>query len=235
MPLILKKRNEKLTEQMDQPDCDLELLFNTYRQFSTINRLISGWQLIYRKFIRTVISDRDQTYSILDIGCGGGDIIRLLDKLTKKEGFTVNFTGIDPDERAVQYLAEKEWPANITFLQTTSSELAQKKREFDIVISNHLMHHLIEAELAALCEDAEKLASKRVLFNDIERSDIGYASFRTFAPLIFRNSFIVEDGLTSVKRSFRKQELRQLLPAEWQVHRQFPFRLLAVFDHPADE
>lgn len=233
MPLFLKNRNEELTEKMDLAGCDQELLFNTYQQFSTVNRLISGWQQVYKKLIRPVFSNKNQGYSILDIGCGGGDIIKLLDKITKTDGFTVNFTGIDTDERAIQFLTQKTWPANIRFLQNDSSELAQRNDEFDLVISNHLVHHLTESELITLCEDTEKLTSRRIIFNDIERSDFGYASFKTLAPLIFHNSFIVEDGLTSIKRSYRKEELQNILPLGWQVKRLFPFRLLAFFDPPS--
>lgn len=230
MPLFLKQRNEQLIEKMDRPDCDKHLLINTYQQFTTINRLISGWQRVYKKHIRPVFNDRSRKYSILDIGCGGGDIIKLLDRLIKKDGYEVSLTGIDPDVRAIQFLLKQKWPKNISFMQSASSHLVDENRSFDIVISNHLIHHLTNSELTGICSDAENLATKKVIFNDIERSDIGYGSFRIFASLIFHNSFIVEDGLTSIKRSFRKQELKKALPDDWQVHRQFPFRLLATHD-----
>lgn len=230
MPLFLNKRNEQLTELMDQPDCDKHLLFNTYQQFTTINKLLSGWQRIYKKFILPVLSDPSKKYSVLDIGCGGGDILELIDRLAKKDGFQISFTGIDPDARAIQFLSNQELPKNISFKQSTSSDMAARGQTFDIVISNHLVHHLTNSELATICSDAEKLATKRIIFNDIERSDLGYVSFKLGASLIFHNSFIVPDGLTSIKRSFRKPELQDALPLDWEVHRQFPFRLLATFD-----
>ncbi len=228
MPLFLKERKEHLTEKMDQPDCDSELLFNTYRQFTTINRLISGWQRIYKHHIRPVLQNQSKPYSLLDIGCGGGDIIKLLNRLAKKDGFDVQFTGIEPENRAVQFLSNQKWPENISFIEAFSSELVQENRSFDIVISNHLMHHQKKHELRMICEDAEKLANQKIVFSDIERSDIGYASFKIAATPLFRNSFIVEDGLTSIKRSFRKNELQQALPKGWTVQRKFPFRLLAI-------
>lgn len=230
MPLFLKKRKEHLAEKMDQPDCDNELLFNTYRQFTIINRLISGWQRIYKNHIRSVLQGQSKSYSLLDIGCGGGDITKLIDRLAKKDGIKIQITGIEPDERAIQFLSDQKWPSNISFRKASSNELIQENQLFDIVISNHLVHHLKQPELKMICEHAEKLSSKKVIFNDIERSDIGYASFKVAATPLFRNSFIVEDGLTSIKRSFRKDELQQALPNGWEVQRQFPFRLLAIYD-----
>lgn len=230
MPLFLKERQEHLTEKMDHPDCNQDLLFNTYRQFSTINRLISGWKQIYKNQIRPICSASSKNYSLLDIGCGGGDIIKLLDQLTKKDGFNIQITGIEPDKRAIQFLSDQKWPGNISFLQSTSADLVQEDRSFDIVISNHLMHHLKEPELNVICEDAEKLATRKIVFSDIERSDIGYVLFKAAATPFFRNSFIVEDGLTSIKRSFRKDELQQAVDKGWKVKRQFPFRLIAIYE-----
>ncbi|PWN05220.1 methyltransferase domain-containing protein [Rhodohalobacter mucosus] len=231
MPLFLSKRNPQLTEWMDRDDCDKQLLFNTYAQFSLINRLLSGWGTLYRRFIRPLIIEQEGTFTVLDIGCGGGDVIRYLHHLCIKDGFDVHFTGIEPDRRAIQFVGQESWTDNVTFLNAHSSDLVAEGKMFQLVISNHLMHHLPPSELRTLCADAEKLALKRVLFNDIERSDVGYVAFMTAAPILFRNSYIVKDGLISIRRSYRKQELESALPENWIINRKFPFRLIARYDH----
>lgn len=233
MPLILKNRNPHLIEWMDRDDCDKELLFNTYDQFDRINRLLSGWGGIYKSYIKPHLLksevNPDQPFTILDIGCGGGDIIRYLNNLCKKDGFHVHFTGIDPDTRALDYSNQTSQPDNVLFFSERSDELVKENRTFDIVISNHLIHHLTTSELAAICNDAATLAKIGVIFSDIERSDIGYLSFQTIAPLLFRSSYIVQDGLISIKKSYRKSELQSQLPEGWSVARKFPFRLLAIY------
>jgi 2-polyprenyl-3-methyl-5-hydroxy-6-metoxy-1,4-benzoquinol methylase len=228
MSIILKSRNPELVEWMDCPDCDRQLLFNTYRQFSKINQLLSGWDSIYRNRIRPLLLKSDGRANLLDIGCGGGDILRKLGQWCERDGFNISFTGIDPDVRSFEYLNSLEWPENFTFKQVESSKLVDENLSFDIVISNHLMHHLKSPELQAVCRDAVKLSSRLVIFSDIERSDIGYALFSAIAPLLFRNSYIVKDGLISIQRSFQKDELSEAVPGNWMVERQFPFRLLAI-------
>lgn len=234
MPLILKNRNPHLIEWMDRDDCDRELLFNTYDQFDRINKLLSGWDRIYNSYIKPHIqkseANPDQPFTILDIGCGGGDIIRYLNDLCTNDGFHVLFTGIDPDTRALDYSNQSSQPHNINFFSERSDELVNENRTFDIVISNHLMHHLSSGELTFICNDASSLAKIGVIFSDIERSDIGYLAFQTVAPLLFRNSYIVKDGLTSIKKSYRKSELQSQLPVGWTVLRKFPFRLLALYN-----
>lgn len=214
---------------MDRPDCDPYLLSNTYSQFARINRLLSGWDKIYRQTLRPLFKKTRKAYTVLDIGCGGGDIIRMLHSYCKKDGFDVSFTGIDPDRRACHFLSKSVPHPDIQFLSVTSGYLVNENHTYDVVISNHLMHHLKHEELKSLSSDAVQLARNLVIFSDIERSDVGYASFATIAPLLFRNSYIVKDGLISIRRSFRKNELHQILGTEWIVERQFPFRLKAIF------
>jgi 2-polyprenyl-3-methyl-5-hydroxy-6-metoxy-1,4-benzoquinol methylase len=230
MPLILSKRNENLVEWMDRPDCDGELLKNTYRQFKTINTILSGWRSIYKKNLRPVLKQIPGKASILDIGCGGGDIIRLLHDQCRKDRIEVEFTGIDPDSRSVEYLSTLDNPNSINYRAIHSEALVEEKAQFDIVISNHLVHHLNSSQLTAVCRDAEKLSRRLVIFSDIERSDIGYLLFSVTAPIIFSNSYIVPDGKISIRKSYRKQELRRVLPENWQVKRKVPFRLLAIYE-----
>lgn len=229
MPLFLSNREPQLREKMEEPDCELTTLRNTYEQFGTINKLLGGWDKIYQKWIRPVLLKESGSASILDIGCGGGDIIRALSKMTKKDEFEVSFTGIDPDLRAIDFSREYNLDPFSEYLACTSGELVEMQQNYSIVISNHLLHHLGDEDLKKVCNDAEQLCTKLVIFSDIERSDIGYGVFRTMAPILFKNSFIAEDGIISIRRSFRSDELQAKLPTGWKVHTQFPFRLLAIY------
>ena len=228
MPLFLSSRDTVSTEKMDDPDCDQGELENTYRQFQTINALISQWKKIYRKHIRPYLRNQSQA-QILDIGFGGGDIPIKLAQWANNDGFGLTITAIDPDKRAHAYAQQLDYPKNVNFLQCTTAELVESNRQFDFVISNHLLHHLSDKELPTILHDARQLSQHAVLFNDIRRSDIGYALFKLLAPPVFRSSFITHDGLTSIRRSYTFDELTQIVPRGWQVQKLFPFRLLLSY------
>lgn len=229
MPLILHKRQPDLVEKMDRENCDPALLANTYRQFSTINALLSKWRKIYLEEIRPLMQPGNE-YSLLDIGFGGGDVMLKIANWAKEDGLKLHITGVETDKRAVNFVRNLNLPESITFRHCSSTRLIKEKASFDFVISNHVLHHLETQSAQKLLREAKQLASKKVICTDIERSDIGYAMFATFAPLIFRNSFIVYDGLISIKRSFTQAELSEIIPNHWSVKRLFPFRLLLTYE-----
>lgn len=226
---FLTKRQPQLAEEMDREDCNPVLLHNTYRQFSVINGLLSQWKKVYKKELRPLMREQ-KTYSLLDIGFGGGDVTVKLSDWAKQDGFHLKITAIDIDLRALNF-AETEYPTkHISWEHASTADLVSKHRKFDFVISNHVLHHLQDDEVTLLLNEAKQLASRKVIFNDIERKWAGYVLFNLFSRLMFNNSFIIKDGLTSIKRSFTYNELQTLSPSSWKVKRIFPFRLLLIHD-----
>ena len=229
MPLFLRHRKPELKELMDDPNCDTEKLQNTYRQFERINKLLSKWDVIYKKEIRPVLKKQNGRASLLDIGFGGGDISIRLSELATKDGYSLEITSIEADLRPYEFIKSVETPSNIQFRHALSSDLVKENASFDFVISNHLLHHLNKKDFASICTEAKQLASKKVIFNDIKRSDIGYLLFTLFSKILFRNSFIANDGRISIKRSYTFKELSKIAPQGWKVVRLFPFRLNLIY------
>lgn len=242
---FLSSRRPDLVEWMDRPDCDPVRLRNTYRYFPVINRLISRWDAVYRRFIRPQLR-KGQRFTLLDVGSGGGDITRNIHAWAARDGFLLDVTGIDPDGRALEYArdgsgADREElpdrggrkdtePAGLRFLQTDTGQLRRDGRAFDFVVCNHVLHHLSDDAFAPFLDDLAVLSRRRVICSDIERSVIGYALFSVATWPLFPNSFIRADGLISIQKSYRPDELRAILPEGWRVIRQFPFRLLVLHD-----
>lgn len=221
-------------EEMDKPDCDLVLLNRTYAQFPWVNRVVSGWRELYLHRIRPVLP-RHRTARILDIGSGGGDIALALARWTQHDRIAAQIVGIDPDQRAFDFARrrqerEKFDTDRLEFRQSFSHELLVDAQPFDVVISNHLIHHLSRTELEGLWQDSSSLASHLVLHSDIRRSRNASVLFGLGTLPLVGTSLTRRDGLTSIRRSYTRTELAQLLPAGWRVETGRPFRNLVIFE-----
>lgn len=228
MTVFLRERAVDAVEEMDRPDCDPRKLNRSYGRFPVVNRAVSGWRGIYKDLLRPVLA-ASPSPSLLDIGCGGGDVVRWIEKRAAKDGLKVRITAIDPDERAFRFAVRARTSANIAFRQAFSSELLAEGQTFDVVISNHVLHHLRPDEFQGLLKDSERLCRRLVVHNDIERSPIAFCLFGAGAWMLGIGSYIWRDGLTSIRRSYTAPELRSVAPPGWTVERRNPFRNLLLF------
>lgn len=231
----LSVRRPETIEQMDSPDCDLATLHRTYAGFRAVNTMVAGWQLTYRTLIRPALADAAAgagaaPVTVLDIGAGGGDVARALLRRARRDGFTVQLTAVDPDARAHAWASGREPVPGLEILRATSGDLVREGRRFDVVLSNHLLHHLDPAQLDAVLADSETLATRRAVHSDIRRSPVGYALFSAGTFPFFRRSYIRPDGLASIRRSYTPEELAAVLRPGWRVESQAPWRNLAVWD-----
>ncbi|WP_216326238.1 class I SAM-dependent methyltransferase [Deinococcus aestuarii] len=226
----LTRRDPTLRERMDDPACDPGTLRRTYAQFGAVNALVAGWRQVYRRELRPHLPP-GRTLSLLDIGCGGGDVARGLADWARRDGRRLRVTAIDADERAIRYAVARPAHPDVTYRRALSGDLVREGQGFDFVISNHLLHHLTDPELGTLLRDSERLGRVRVVHSDLARHPLAYRAFSAGARL-FQGSFIREDGLLSIRRSHTVRELAALAPPGWQVRPLVPFRLLLTHAGP---
>lgn len=222
----LAHRDEHLVELMDDPDCDPVRLARTLRRFAIVNRLISGWGHVYAHHVRPALVAGGGRGRILDVGCGGGDVLRGLITRARRDGFTVEGVGIDPDERGLAVARAARQVGGIHYRSAFSGDLVAAGESFDVVVSNHVLHHLTADELRALARDSQRLASRVALHSDIARGRIAYGAYALGITPLAPGSLLRTDGLRSIRRSYTAPELAAALPG-WHVGAPVPFRVLA--------
>lgn len=229
--MSLAARDPELEELMDDPDCDPERLAATLRRFGAVNRFVSGWGTAYRRYLRPHLRSLGRPARVLDLGAGGGDLVVRLAGLAARDGLDVQWTGADPDPRALAVAASRAAPANVVFREADAVGLADGGEVFDAVVSNHVLHHLGH-DAGGFAEASRALSSGIVLHGDIARSRTAYGLYAVGITPLAPGTFLRTDGLRSIRRSFTRSELQSELdraaPGSWTVHAPVPFRLLAM-------
>jgi 2-polyprenyl-3-methyl-5-hydroxy-6-metoxy-1,4-benzoquinol methylase len=232
MPYFLKERATQLQELADDRDCDSVTLYNTYTQFKTLNLLASRWRNVYQVYIKPILAKANRTLTLLDIGCGGGDIALSIAEWAARDNLSLKITAIDMDIRAINFANSLDNPHDVQFCNISTKELIAQNSSFDFIISNHFIHHTNKNELEEILAEVERMATEMVIFNDIERSDILYYYYAAISFILkpfFPKSFIWVDGLRSIMRGYTRSELSAIAKGNWQVKPLFFSRLLLIY------
>ena len=230
----LSTRAAGASELMDDPGADRAMLEKTYRRFRLVNAAVSRPGLIYRRDIRP--RARAGRIRVLDVGSGGGDLCRLLAAALSRDGLVADITALDADDRATRWAAAHDRGAGVRYRSALTSDLVREGERYDVIVSNHLLHHLDGTEFRGLLADSRRLVDEGgiVLHQDIERSRAAYLLFAAatwpFAGNLLAGSFIRNDGLTSIRRSYTAAELAAAAPPGWRVRRGIPSRLELRWD-----
>ncbi|WP_285136096.1 methyltransferase domain-containing protein [Microbacterium sp. lyk4-40-TSB-66] len=233
-PRGLARRDTELTELMDDPDCDPRALAATYRRFGVVNRLVSAWGRVYRTRLAPELRALGRPARVLDLGSGGGDVVVRLAALAARDGLDVEWVGADPDPRAHD-AARARRRSGVRFVAAGSRELLAAGESFDLVVSNHVLHHLDAEGLRSFADDSLALSRGTVLHADIARGRRAYALYAVGITPLSPGTFLRVDGLRSIRRSYRAPELSAALGSPWSVESPAPFRVLAVARGRADD
>ena len=165
---------------MDDPNCDVDALHLTYGHFATVNAAVSDIDGIFADEI--AVRGRGaagRPVRVLDIGTGGADLPRALLARAARAGIALEVVAIDPDPRAIGWARTQPLPPGLELREATTADLVAAGERFDVVLSNHVVHHLDARELGVLFADSEALLAPGgvAVHHDLARSRLGYVGY----------------------------------------------------------
>ena len=196
------------TEIMDDFSMKGELLRDTLDKLGKINKWLGGNHVTIDG-VKQLLNNQDKakTYTILDLGCGHGDMLRLLADYGRRHGFKFNLMGIDANEDAVAYAQELSSDySELSFQHLDIFSEEFKSLDFDIALSTLFLHHFKSDDIKRLLKQLISKASIGVVVNDLHRSKLAYGLFKLLG-LVISNEMIVQDGLISILRAFKRKDL----------------------------
>ncbi|MBL8995627.1 MAG: methyltransferase domain-containing protein [Spirochaetia bacterium] len=204
-------RREKVYEHLDDPHSDPFKIEASFRQFSRINFWLSGVMPALKKnFLKESRRRPGTTLTFLDVGAGSGDIVTRLMGFARERHIRVRFTCLDLDPRAIRILKSRfaKHKSVVRIIHTDLQKFLKKRAPgFDFIFANHVLHHFGDAEIPNILKTLSRRTKLRLFLNDIHRSLFSYWGFGLFAAVFLRGSFHFHDGLASVRRGFRREEL----------------------------
>lgn len=222
-----KKRTDK-EELMDDFSIGGDLLRDTLDKLENINRWLGGNAMTI-KSLKKVLKNhpKEQELTIADIGCGHGDILRDVAKFGRKNGYKMKLIGMDANPTAIAYAKKLSTEfSELSFITEDIFSKEFKERRFDVVLATLFLHHFKEGPLVSFLENTLKQTKIAIVVNDLHRHVLAYYLFMLLSVFI-KNKMIIEDGLTSVLRGFKRKDLvkiSQRIQVKSQISWKWAFR-----------
>ena len=226
-----KQRTDK-EEIMDDFSIGGDLLRDTLDKLENINRWLGGNKVTLNG-LKTILKNYSKTkeITIIDIGCGHGDILRDIAKFGRKYNYKFTLIGTDANPTAIEYA--NELSVNYPELSFKTEDIFSedfKNRKVDIIIATLFLHHFNEEELTSFLKQSLKQTNIGIVVNDLHRHRLAYYLFLLLSIFI-KNKMIIEDGLTSVLRGFKRKDLEALsnkINVKPQISWKWAFRFLWI-------
>lgn len=222
-----KYRSDKV-ELMDDFSNNGVLLRDTLDKLAVINKWLGGNRVTINGLKKLINGyPKEKVIKIIDIGCGGGNVMRDVANYFYKNGYSFKIIGIDANKDAVAYADElsKTYP-EISFLHCDIFSDEFKSIEYDVVISSLFLHHFKDDQLIEFLPEILKKASLGIVVNDLHRHPMAYYLFRMLGLLI-SNNMVKEDGLISILRGFKHRDLENIskkIGVKYQIKWKWAFR-----------
>jgi 2-polyprenyl-3-methyl-5-hydroxy-6-metoxy-1,4-benzoquinol methylase len=224
-------RRSMQAELMDSPSVGFEEFHQCLRQLTIVNVCVFAYRPTLRWLSgRLRNAAPGETVSVLDVGSGGGDMLRKIRQLLRRRNLNADLTGVDLNPWAKQS-AEQDTPPQMNIRYETSNIFAfDPARQADFIISCDFTHHLTDAELVRFIQWMDSHARRGWFINDLHRHPLPYYFIKTVFNMLPLSRMMRSDGPISISRAFVADDWRRLLaaagiPAEQtSIKWFFPFR-----------
>ena len=219
-------------EIMDDFTMEGVLFRDTLDKLEIINRFLGGNSVTINGLKKLLKNQpKNKTITIVDLGCGNGDILRDISKFGRKNNYSFKLIGIDANLAATEYAKElsKEY-SELSFKTMDILSEDFKKQSYDVVLCTLFLHHFKNDELMSFLKTTTDKATIGVVVNDLHRHKLAYYLFKLIGFFI-KNKMVRQDGLTSVLRAFKREDLENIakeIKVHFSIQWKWAFRYLWI-------
>ncbi|MEJ8840989.1 methyltransferase domain-containing protein [Lacibacter sp. H375] len=233
MPDLSKRSYQK--EILDGDDSPFEDIKRNMHELDVINTWLGGHQITING-LQQLMKDESHPHviHICEIGCGGGDNLRVIQQYCKKKSISVKLIGVDINPHCIAFAQSRKENEGIEFICSDYSTVSFPQKP-GIIFSSLLCHHFTEQELQQQFVWMKDHSSMGFFVNDLHRHPIAYHSIKLITRFFSKSYLVKNDAPLSVARGFKKDELTQLCDRssinKYQLKWMWAFRWLLIYKH----
>lgn len=208
MPSFRKRSTEK--ELLDRNDIPFDDITLNMKELDVINEKLGGHRVTLQG-LKTLLKNRiskDKLY-ITEIGCGGGDNLRIIKQYAEANKISVRLTGVDINPECIRYAATLPDNEGIEFIEADYLHYTPAQ-EPDIIFSSLFCHHFSEAELVYMVKWMKENSVNGFFINDLHRHPLAYYSIKLLTRLFSKSYLVKNDAPLSVQRGFKKRDWKAI-------------------------
>lgn len=208
MTLFTHRSHQKeLLDGAGSPFADIQ---QNMQELESINHKLGGHKITLQGVAQLLENVyKDSEIHIVEIGCGGGDNLRVIKSWCTQKGYSVTLTGVDINKDCIVFAESKAENSGIDFICSDYSK-ATFKTQPSIIFSSLFCHHFKDDELVFMFQWMKRNATLGFFINDLHRHWLAYYSIRILTRLFSKSQMVKNDAPLSVQRSFKKKELMYL-------------------------
>ena len=206
---INTKYRSDAPEIMDDFQLEGKILEDALTKIAKINHFLGGNKLTLQG-LKLLLKNCDTTreIKIVDVGCGNGDMLRYISNYGNKKNYNFKLIGIDANKFTIQCaedLSKNYENISYSCFDIFSKQFSELK--YDIVLSTLTLHHFKNKDILKLMGVFNENSNIGIVINDLQRSKIAYRLFQLVCFIFRLNKMPKQDGLVSILRGFKKQDL----------------------------
>ena len=189
-------------ELLDGENIPREDLYQNLRELDTINNLLGGYKITFNA-LKKVLKAGNKI-SLLDIGSGGGDTLKKIDKWNSKQDYDLKLYGIDLKQVCIDYAVQNNL-SGIKFICDDYKNALKHIQEVNIIHACFFCHLLNVHEIEELIKFC-LLNKITLIINDLERNAFAYYAIKMLTSIFSKSYLVKNDAPLSVLRGFKLQE-----------------------------
>ena len=201
-PLLIPSRRRGV-EHLDVPGVDPGVVRRSMADVARANRLLGGTRAVCLA-LREVLGELGPRATLLDVGCGTGDIAERVVRDARGHGVTLDAFGVEVAAPLLGLASAR----GVRVMRGDARALPLPDRSVDVVICSQVLHHFAGRDALQVLRELDRVARRHVIVSDLRRSWIAAAGLWIVSfPLGF-HPVSRHDGVLSVLRGYTRAELR---------------------------